>query len=546
MDTHIENTDNWGLLQCQPILASSRCFDRYNHNRLDPRTTRHQPYCGSSAVDPPSTPTHTYNSYSISPLDLQLQTPTHLNHTHGLSDDLESTYSLSNNEPLKPSTPGDHSLYFDLNSDSGSDFESDLNITLESRRNESPNSLQGVLINDNIASTSPDGQAASNPPVLKAEILDPIDTNGSTQQLLSPINIEAPLLVDTPPLAKKKAKKGKLPNRIATDNKCTSGRQQLLANKAKMGRPRKAHVSSKIENSKYANPSTANTPSPTDTKTNRISSKKFKTAPPKVKKTIRQCTPSCDTIKTTSVSVKKDSSIRDTINSSHPQPKSKQDLIPSSDALTTTARCKPKLIDVKPSPKRNTRAIPSRSSKHLSPIACSPPSSSMATNDDYEYQPSPTPSSSLEREEMEALFEKSRPPPKSAKKINLLKRIKEEDEDWEVYSRKKRSVSSSSATDDRPPPINKARGIPYHAGRQEQNVRAQSKYRNKVKARSDKMLCYLRRLFFAFEGKTSTLKTLKYRCEGLKKEFLKEMKDLDEPFVNQKFREFISKDEHDE
>ncbi|WWC68279.1 uncharacterized protein I206_102202 [Kwoniella pini CBS 10737] len=77
--------------------------------------------------------------------------------------------------------------------------------------------------------------------------------------------------------------------------------------------------------------------------------------------------------------------------------------------------------------------------------------------------------------------------------------------------------------------LNRTRGKPYHAGKQEQNVKAQSKYRNKVKLRADMMRDCLKRIF-AEPAKAKALRKIQA-------DFLSAIKDVDSTWADENFPE---------
>ncbi|OCF77415.1 hypothetical protein I204_01403 [Kwoniella mangroviensis CBS 8886] len=163
-----------------------------------------------------------------------------------------------------------------------------------------------------------------------------------------------------------------------------------------------------------------------------------------------------------------------------------------------------------------------------SPISSCPSSdASDSDGEDEDYRPSPSPAVG----ETEDQLDPDLPSPVNHKK----KRSRSEeadDEEWGAIKKKgKREMDREpqmliQEAGDIPVierKLNKARNQLYHSGRQEQNVRAQSKYRNKIKARSDLVLEFAQEIF------------PKVRNTPAAKKMMKKLEELDHNFAEEKF-----------
>ncbi|WVR00094.1 hypothetical protein IAU59_007236 [Kwoniella sp. CBS 9459] len=149
----------------------------------------------------------------------------------------------------------------------------------------------------------------------------------------------------------------------------------------------------------------------------------------------------------------------------------------------------------------------------------SPAPSSDTDNAGSDYAPSPSPvPSAADAEE-----------PKSKSKVKGRKRAlpTDVDEDWEEKPSSKRSRASKGKSKS----AQRRSETRFGTGRNEQNQRAQAKYRNKVKDRGVLTTRYLGRLLGLFHGKKTSATELRKTVGTMREEYLKELGDLDSTFA---------------
>ncbi|WWC94984.1 hypothetical protein V866_001836 [Kwoniella sp. B9012] len=163
---------------------------------------------------------------------------------------------------------------------------------------------------------------------------------------------------------------------------------------------------------------------------------------------------------------------------------------------------------------------------HLSPIPPSPASvADCLDGEDDDYCPS------YFAPETEDELDHDSPPP-SAIRRKRSRSQEEDEEEWTMGTKNngkkkvKESIELVESIGGAPPKerkLNKTRNRFYHPGRQEQNVRAQSKYRNKIKARSDLVLEFVQEIFH------------KVRNTPAAKKLIKKLEELDPTFAEERF-----------
>ncbi|WVQ66880.1 uncharacterized protein L199_005071 [Kwoniella botswanensis] len=486
----------------------------------------YQPRYVPPLTEIPQTPVHSYIPAippSISPRDI------HIPRYTGLEVAIPDSSFLPDSAASPLFTYAKKKDEQSIQADTDTESESDSDYGFGTIREVSRNLLNDLTsINSSISQTPCDNQTvqtdivnshpvSANPGIISAE-----GSSVPPSPIVSPALVNPPLVDVNNKKDPVKKRKGKLTlNRkkeIAVAQtpgckKASSGRQVLLAKKAKPGRrprPMKPVGGKK---------SSAN-----------VGKSKVKTV------TKAAAAPESDSlISFHQSSMTNDDAPKSIWNSSSSSSRSKKSI-----KLAAASKPRRSSSGIISSPKSGKRKLPPQlSSKvqpkeviglgeedHLSPIPPSPAFvADCSDGEDDDYCPSPFAAETDDELDYDS-------PPPSATRRKRARSQEEDDEEWTMgkKSNGKKKVKESTevveSIGEAPPKerqLNKTRNRFYHPGRQEQNVRAQSKYRNKIKARSDLVLEFAQEIF------------PKVRKTPSAKKLLAKLRDLDHAFATEKF-----------
>ncbi|WWD03758.1 hypothetical protein V865_001814 [Kwoniella europaea PYCC6329] len=498
----------------------------------------------------PQTPVQSYIPAlppSISPRDI------HIPRYNGLEVTIpESTFQPdSQQSPLVINTKYDDGLAMEADTDTDSESDSDYGFgpVREVSRN---------LLNDLASTTSSISQVSSSSqidnrndqpdviPEQQTQVTAPTaeveKASTFTPTIVPPALVNPPLIINRKksPVSKGKRqsainkKKEDMVKQTPGDKKTTSGRQVLLAKKAKPGRRpipikavrKKAHTTK--QERKGRSKSSASSSTPTERTGRSTPPISHDPSEPRSDDGLDHYTDKGNTL-----SAPKLFPAMSSLNScTQPKSTSKLNLKPKIKSNSISVPKQPKKATTRTEGPSRTKQvqlkklISSGEEDYFSPNPPSPDSVGVASDpEDDNYCPPPSPVA--DETEDESPSDNPRPSLSTKKRSRVLN---DDDEEWgvdkKVRNRKVERAKVIQDVEDGAPEnrkMNKARNQLYHPGRQEQNVRAQSKYRNKIKARSDLILEFAQEIF------------PKVRNTPSAKKLLAKLRDLDHAFAIEKF-----------
>ncbi|WVW86278.1 hypothetical protein I302_108320 [Kwoniella bestiolae CBS 10118] len=557
-------------LPAYPVPYSSSFLPSSSNDGINLYQPRYQPYI-NELPQTPSQQSFIAQPPSISPRDI---------HTPRFAG-LEITLPVfepnieSQSSPLADHTKMDHNEYT-MGSDTDSDSESDSEFDFVPPAPVNRNLITALSQGSSVPAQSPSASLAGNEElgspskdlVQSAVPSVPVLVEHEVQTDV-PSPITTPTLVNSPLVKSTRVKAGKTKAMKAVvqkpkDKKASSGRQVLLAKKVKPGRgPRatKKALNKKIGTAKQSKKelglTTALSLTGSAGSNNRLepssqtsvpSKRKSRSSPTKVNSGISKKISKPNNAIQPSCGNDSAGGFRKTVGSHQPQVKlgKGETSIKVPTRLASKSVPKPKSTEAEAISNSKGKNVKSTSilRKVMSlvddatTISIPPSPASFDHSSDVEdgdYHPSPSPALQALENVSDDEVTSPLPPKKNSKK----KRSRSEDEDDDDWGKAKKSHKKKAkhTPDDIPlkdRKINKARNQFYHPGRQEQNVRAQSRYRNKIKARGDLVLCYFKKVLEE-KRKSKSAKSFKDSVGLLEKEFLMHMKDLDASFAQAEF-----------